>query len=109
MTAPRLTVVQPKTANAADKPCQMYLDHGSARPIRTQGHHKFPQALQIRLWGEVRLHDIIWLCGTCHDNIHSYLDFLLGEQYEPPVPPFRALQQAKGVHRWYTEELEKVA
>ena len=89
-------------APAEDAPCELYRDHGSARPCRTQSHHRFPLYLQKRLWGEIRLQDRIAVCGTCHDNIHAYLDWLLGEAYEPrPHPPARAKTEAQRVLAWF--------
>lgn len=91
----------PSTASAADKPCVMYRDHGSSFPVRTQGHHRYPQYLQKRLWGEVRDNTLIWLCGTCHDSIHAWLDWLLAEAYQPINPPYRLRIEAEFVHNWY--------
>lgn len=83
----------------------MYADHGSARPAYTQGHHRFPMFLQNRLWGEVRLEDLMWLCGTCHDNLHGWLYWLLQEWREPsPWPPPRARQRAQEVYDWFLAE-----
>lgn len=42
------------TASALDRPCEMYRDHGSARPSVTQGHHIRPVYLQNRKYGEIR-------------------------------------------------------
>lgn len=91
-------------ASAFLRPCSMYVDHGSSKPVRTQGHHWRPEYLQQRLWGEVRIKDIIWLCGTCHDSIHAWLDWLFGEAYQPPTPPARLKAEAERVFKWYTSQ-----
>lgn len=83
-------------------PCELYLDHGSAQPSLTQGHHRHPQYLQERLWGEVRDQTLLWVCGTCHDNIHEWLYWLLGEHRRPqPDPPPRAKHEAQMAFEWY--------
>jgi hypothetical protein len=81
----------------------MYADHGSSYPVRTQGHHLYPEYLQRRLWGYTPLQELIWLCGTCHDSIHAWLDFLLGEAYQPPTPPARIRRNAEMVLAWYVQ------
>lgn len=97
-----MSVALPKTAPAAQKPCSMYRDHGSSYPVRTQGHHRYPQYLQKRLWGAVHNQELIWLCGTCHDSLHAWLDWLLGEAYKPdPVPPPRLRNEAEFVFHWF--------
>lgn len=84
----------------------MYADHGSARPAFTQGHHRWPEYLQKRLWGFAPLQELIWLCGTCHDNLHGWLYMLMGEWSlfvaEADVPP-RARREAEDVRTWYVE------
>lgn len=92
-------------ASAALYPCALYRDHGSAVPIRTQGHHRKPAYLQRRVWGEVRDNELLWLCGTCHDSVHAWLDWLLAEAYQPPTPPLRVQAQAREVLGWYDAEL----
>lgn len=95
----------PITASAAERPCEMYLDHGSARPAVTQWHHLFPIYLQNRVYGHIELPDLAFLCGTCHDNTHAWLYWLLGERREPtPHPPARAKALAMKAYDWYTEE-----
>lgn len=98
--------VQPAIAHerapSALHPCEMYVDHGSARPSITQGHHAKPVYLQNRLYGRIIDGTLIWLCGTCHDNVHSWIYFLLGERREPnPHPPARAKQWAQKCVDWY--------
>lgn len=100
-----MTIALPRTAPAALNPCQMYRDHGSSYPVRTQGHHRYPQYLQKRLYGSVTNTELLWLCGTCHDSIHAWLDYLLGEAYKPnPEPPFRIRTEAEYVFAWFQKE-----
>lgn len=94
-----------RTAPAADKPCELYADHGSALPAVTQGHHIYPVYLQNRKYGGIRHGDLIWLCGTCHDNTHAWLYHLMGERRLPnPEPPRRSKALAQRAYDWYISE-----
>lgn len=95
-----------RTAQAADRPCEMYRDHGSAVPAVTQGHHARPVYLQNRVYGQILDPTLVWLCGTCHDNVHAWIYWLTGERRRPvPDPPPRARDMARQVHDWYTTAL----
>lgn len=74
---------------AARQPCQLYRQH-SPQPLRTQGHHRFPQYLQVRVWGATRDQRLLWLCGTCHDSVYEVLSWLLGEGRRPDPWPGNA-------------------
>lgn len=87
------------TATAAEQPCSLYAYHAPA-VTRTQGHHVYPLYLQRRL-GVVN-DEIRWLCGNCHDSVHEWLSWLLGEAREPsPHPPPRARALAQVAYDWY--------
>jgi hypothetical protein len=91
----------PRKAPAADQPCQI---HGYHKPkvCRTQHHHSKPQYLQLRLWGEIRYGPDTWVCGTDHDNIHAWLDWLLGDARKPNPEPGRAEKaSAQGSYDWF--------
>lgn len=96
---------QPFGASALDRPCEMYLDHGSAVPAVTQGHHRKPVYLQNRLYGKIVHAELLWLCGTCHDNVHAWLYWLMGERRQPAPVPHRARREAEATFAWYTAEL----
>lgn len=82
----------------------MYADHGSAVPSFTQLHHLRPEFLQKALWGEVRDQARAPLCGTCHDNLHGWLYWLLGRWPRPQLlPPPRARAAAQAAFDWYTD------
>jgi len=86
----------------------MYADHGSAVPSVTQGHHAHPVYLQNRVWGGIRDNDLLYLCGTCHDNTHAWLFWLMGERRKPdPIPPARARREAERTLAWYVAEQAK--
>lgn len=99
-----LEVPEIRIASAADKPCELYLDHGSARPSVTQGHHPKPVYMQNEVYGKIVYGGVIYLCGTCHDNVHAWLYFLTGKRRRPdPDPPPRARAMAREAYDWYIE------
>jgi hypothetical protein len=86
----------PRTADAARHPCQLYAHSTGPRPVRTQGHHRLPQYLQLRLWGEVRDQDLLWLCGSCHDTVHALVSHWIDGWRRPdPWPGQRAQREAR--------------
>lgn len=96
------SVIQHAKAAWNDHPCEMYLDHGSARPCMTEGHHWLPVFLQNQLYGRIINGELVWLCGTCHDNTHAWLYYLLGRWVEPrPHPPVRAKALAQKAFDFY--------
>lgn len=97
-------LIRPVTASAADKPCELYLDHGSARPVITQGHHIYPVYLQNRKYGKIVHGDLMYLCGNCHDSVHAQLYYLMGERKMPTVTvPKRAQAQAQRAYNWFLD------
>jgi hypothetical protein len=94
--------VTPRTAHASQRPCELYAHSGSPRPTRTQGHHRHPVYLQNRVYGQIRDPELLWVCGLCHDSIHAYLDWLLGDASKPdPMPGWRVKQEAARTVLWY--------
>lgn len=94
----------PVSATAASQPCELAGYH-APRVVRTQFHHSKPQYLQHRLWGEVRFGADVWLCGSCHDAVHEWIGFLLGESRHPDPEPGRlAKASAEATVEWYLTE-----
>lgn len=99
MTEPAAEI---RTASAVEKPCELYAHGGGSRPSVTEGHHIFPVYLQNRKYGRIRRPDLIFLCGTCHDNVHAWLYHLMGDRREPnPAPPPRAQRLAERAFEWF--------
>lgn len=93
---------QPRTAQAADKPCALYAHTSAPRPSRTQGHHRHPVYLQNRVYGRIALPELLFLCGLCHDSVHDAVSWLLGEARRPdPMPSSRAVVEARRTVAWY--------
>jgi hypothetical protein len=92
-----MTVTRLRTARAVDHPCELYAHTAAPIPSRTQRHHRFPEYLQRAVWGEERDdEDVMWLCGTCHDNVHEAIGWLLGETRQPnPMPGYKTLVEAR--------------
>ena len=96
---------EPRTAQATQKPCELYAHTDSPHPSRTQYHHRHPVYLQNRVYGEIRDaagDKMIWLCGLCHDSVHDVIGWLLGETRKPdPMPGRNAIAEAKRTVAWY--------
>lgn len=92
-----------RTASAAERPCEL-LSYHAPTPSRTQGHHRHPVYLQLRVYGRVQDHERAWYCGTCHDNIHEAIGWLLGESRKPDPPVGRAaMAEARRTVAWYRQ------
>lgn len=99
MTSPPIPEL--RTAQASERPCQLHRYHWP-RPVRTQGHHRRPVYLQRRLYGRIVDNELLWSCGTDHDSIHAWLDWLLGEARKPDPEPGRRLKaEAQSAYDWY--------
>lgn len=96
-----------RTAQAEDRPCQLYTHSTAPIPSRTQGHHRHPVYLQNRVYGEIRDPELLWLCGLCHDSVHEVIGWLLGESRVPaPMPGRNVIVEAKRTVIWYQQQKE---
>lgn len=92
-----------RTATAAEHPCQLYAFH-APKVVRTEGHHRHPVYLQNRAYGQIRDAELLWVCGSCHDAIHEWLSWRLGEARKPnPEPGWKAKAEAERTLAWYQE------
>lgn len=99
---PARTPNGPLTAPAAEKPCTLYKDHGSATPSITEGHHRHPVYMQNEVYGRIKDPELLYVCSTCHDNIHAWIYWLTGKRKQPnPLPPARARAEAQRTYEWY--------
>lgn len=98
-------MTEPRKAPAAEQPCQLHRYH-FPRVCRTQHHHSKPAYLQLRVYGDVRYGPDLFVCGTGHDSIHAWLDWLLGEARKPDPEPGRAEKKSAGAtYAWYVARL----
>lgn len=86
-------------------PCEL-LDYHAPKPVMTEFHHTRPVFLQNRLWGQIRLGPDLWVCGNCHDAVHAWLYYLLGERRQPTYIGRAAKAEAERTFDWYTSERE---
>jgi hypothetical protein len=94
----------PATAQASDHECSLYGYH-FPKPTRTQYHHSKPVYLQNRVYGHIVYPADTWLCGTCHDSVHDWISYLLGEGRLPDPEPGRyAKKMAQKTVDWYISE-----
>lgn len=96
----------PRTGFQDSHPCELVTYHAPL-PVMTEYHHQKPVYLQTRLYGKVLYGPSLWLCGNCHDAIHAWLYWLLGERREPPRVGRAAKLEAQATFDWYTSELKQ--
>lgn len=94
--------MEPRTARAVDHGCELYKVH-VPKPVRTEGHHRHPVYLQNQVYGRIQDPELLWVCGNCHDAIHEWLSWLLGDARKPePEPGRKAKAEAQRSYDWFT-------
>ena len=88
-----------------ERPCELVSYH-APRPVMTEYHHSKPVFLQNRLYGRIVHGADKYLCGNCHDAVHAWLYWLLGERREPPYVGRAARAEAQRTFDWYQAERE---
>lgn len=102
-----LTAAHPSTAFYMQKPCQLVSYHAPV-PVITEYHHTKPVFLQNRLYGQIVYGADLWVCSNCHESIHAWLYWLLGERKIPPSIGRAAKAEAERTFAWWTSELERM-
>lgn len=100
-------VEKQRTAFAQDKPCSLVAYHAPT-PVMTEYHHSHPVYLQNRLYGQIIDGPDTWVCSNCHDAIHAWLYWLLGERKQPPYIGRAAKAEAQRTYDWYRSERERL-
>jgi hypothetical protein len=98
-------VLVPRTAFAQEHPCVLHAYHSPA-PVVTEYHHSHPVYLQNRLWGRIVDGPDTWLCSNCHEAVHAWIYWLLGERRQPPNIGRNAKAEAERTVAWYRTALE---
>ena len=93
----------PRTAFYEDHPCQLVRFH-APRPVITEYHHTKPEYLQKRLYGHTVYGPDLWVCSNCHEAIHAWLYFLMGERKEPQHVGRSAKRSAEATLKWFISE-----
>lgn len=96
----------PALLRADANPCQLRGYHGFDYSI-TQSHHRFPEFLQARVYGETRIQDRLNVCGADHDSIHAWLYWLLGEWGRPVDPGYLVRREAQRSFDLYVAALNE--
>ena len=101
-------IASPRTAQGAEQPCEVYEYH-APKPTRTQFHHLKPVYLQNRLYGTIKYGPELWACGTCHDSMHDWIYYLMGERRKPdPEPGWKVKRRAQETVDWYVAEAKRL-
>jgi len=90
-----------------EQPCTLVRYH-EPRPVMTEFHHGKPVYLQERLYGKVLYGPDTWVCANCHNAIHAWLYWLLGEHRMPPWIGRAAKAAAEATLAWYLAEKERL-
>ncbi len=90
-----------------DRPCELLAYH-APRPVMTEYHHSKPVFLQNRLYGRIAYEGDRYYCATCHNSVHAWLYWLLGERRKPPYMGRAAMTAAQSIFEWYISERDRI-
>jgi hypothetical protein len=96
-------VIAHERAMATEHPCELVAYHAPT-PVMTEHHHSKPVFLQNRLYGRITFGADLWVCSNCHDAIHAWLYWLLGERRQPTYIGRAAKTEAEREYAWYRAE-----
>ena len=91
---------EPKTAYADQQSCRLLTYHAPA-PVVIEYHHSKPVFLQNRAYGHIVHAPDLWVCSNCHEAIHAWLYWLLGERRQPPAIGRAAKAEAERTYQWW--------
>ena len=97
---------EPRQAQATEHPCEL-ADYHAPAPVITEFHHTKPVFLQNRLYGRIVYPADLWVCSNCHEAIHAWLYWLLGERKKPTVMGRLARAEAERTYAWYLDALRQ--
>ena len=99
-----MTDAAPRKAFSRDHPCELVGYH-APEPVMTEYHHQKPVYLQNRLYGRIIYGPSLWLCSNCHDSVHAWLYWLMGERHQPTHIGRAAKAEAEATYQWFLSEL----
>lgn len=85
------------------RPCELVKYHAPI-PTLTEGHHIHPVFLQNRLYGHIVDNELMYLCANCHDSVHEWLYWLLGDRRNEPMVGRAAKAEAERTFAWFKNE-----
>ena len=91
----------------AERPCELYKRHAPI-PTLTEGHHIHPVFLQNRLYGNIQDNTLKYLCSNCHDSVHEWLYWLLGQRKNEPRVGRLAKAEAERTYAWFIAERDRL-
>lgn len=94
---------QTRKAQFTEQPCAL-VNYHAPTPVITEYHHQRPVFLQDRLYGQIVYGPSLWVCANCHEAIHAWLYFRLGEHREPTYIGRAAKAEAERAYMWYLSE-----
>ena len=97
----------PLTAPFDDKPCELLKEHRPI-PTLTEYHHSKPVYLQNRLYGRIVYGADTYLCANCHDSVHEWIYWLMGERRAEPRVGYAAKAFAAKTVDWYNQERKRI-
>lgn len=100
-------VSQPLTAPFDVKPCQLLREHRPI-PTLTEYHHSKPVYLQNRLYGRIVYGADMYLCANCHDSVHEWIYWLMGERRAEPHVGRMAKMLAAQTVDWFNAEKRRL-
>ncbi len=96
-------IEKPKTAFFYEHICSLVSYH-APRPVISEHHHRKPAFLQKRVYGKVLYDADMWLCSNCHEAVHAWLYYILGERDYPLGIGRLAKAEAERTFDWYSRE-----
>lgn len=94
-------------AFATEHPCMLVTYH-APEPVMTEYHHSKPVFLQNALYGRIVYGPDLYVCSNCHDAIHAWLYWLLGQHRMPERIGRAAKAEAQRTLYWYISEKRRL-
>lgn len=77
-------------------------------PSMVEYHHGHPVYLQNRLYGRIVDGADTWACSNCHDTMHAWIYFLMGQRHTRPTHGGNAKARAVVTVEWFNAEAKRL-